>query len=143
MKKQTRSIFQRGLSLQLLVLTVVPLGVLLIIIAVGSVVLHERAMLSGAPMNAQPAPDATLWITLVAPLALIAPLLVALLGLWFGARQIVRPLQNLESRAAAVAHGDYEAIQQSVGGIAEVQDLQAELADMARKVQASQNALRD
>ena len=82
-------------------------------------------------------------MTLVAPLVLLAPLLFALAALWFGARQIVRPLQQLEHKAAAVAAGDFNAIQESVGGISEVQHLQAELAAMSRQVQASQAGLRD
>ncbi len=113
------------------------------VIAVGSVAIHQEAMRASLPPSAQPTPDAALELTLVAPLALIAPLLFALAALWFGARQIVKPLQELESKAAAVAQGDYDTIQHSVGGISEVQHLQSELAEMARKVQASQEGLRD
>ena len=143
MRKGARSFFGRGLSLQLLVLIILPLTVLLMVIAVGSVAIHQQAMRASLPANVQPAPDAALELTLVAPLALIAPLLFALAALWFGARQIVKPLQELESKAAAVAQGDYDTIQDSVGGISEVQHLQSELAEMARKVQASQEGLRD
>lgn len=144
MNKPPRSIFQRGLSLQLMILIIVPLTLLLMIVAVGSVALHDQAMRATEPGgDVDAAPSSELELTLVAPLVLIAPILVALAGLWFGTRQIVRPLQNLESRAAAVAHGDYEAIQESVGGTSEVRHLQSELADMARKVQASQEGLRD
>lgn len=85
----------------------------------------------------------SLQITQVAPLVLVPAFLLALFALWFGARQIVQPLQRLESKAAAVAWGDFEAIKEPVGGIAEVQHLQSELAEMARKVQAAQEGLRD
>jgi signal transduction histidine kinase len=49
----------------------------------------------------------------------------------------------LEDKAASLAWGDFNAIEQSVGGIAEVRHLQMELAEMARKVQAAQEGLHD
>lgn len=85
----------------------------------------------------------SLQVTQVAPLVLVPAFLLALVALWFGARQIVQPLQRLESKAAALAWGDYEAIEEFVGGISEVQHLQTELAEMARKVQAAQEGLHD
>lgn len=81
--------------------------------------------------------------TQVAPLALVPPLLLAIVALWFGIRQIVRPLQTLESRAADLAWGRFDAIEESVGGIAEIRRLQAELIHMARKVKLAQESLRD
>jgi signal transduction histidine kinase len=71
----------------------------------------------------------------------VPALLMALLALWFGARQIVRPLQSLEAKAAKLAWGDFKQIEESVGGIAEIRDLQGELAHMARQVQAAQKSL--
>src|SRR5512136_1721795 len=128
MKKVARSFFQRGLSLQLLVLIILPLTVLLMVLAVGSVAIHQQAMRASLPESAWPtATNPALELTLVAPLVLIAPLLFAIGALWFGARQIIRPLQQLESKAAAVASGDFETIEEPVGGISEVQHLQAEL----------------
>jgi signal transduction histidine kinase len=144
MKKWLRPFSQRGLSLQLLVVIILPLTVLLLVIAVGSVALHQQAMRAALPQSAwQTATDPALELTLVAPLALIAPLLFAFAALWFGARQIVQPLQKLEAKAAALAAGDFETIKEPVGGISEVQHLQAEMAEMARKVQASQAGLHD
>lgn len=81
--------------------------------------------------------------TQMAPLVLVPAFLLALLGLWFGVSQIVQPLQRLEAKAAALAWGDFETIEESVGGISEVQHLQKELAEMARKVQAAQEGLHD
>ncbi len=143
MKRPSPSLLKRGLSLQLLVVIILPLTILLVAIAIGSVAIHQQAMRASLPPGSQPAPGAALELTLVAPLVLIAPLLFALAALWFGARQIVKPLQDLESKAGAVAQGDYETIQQSVGGIPEVQHLQSELAEMAQRVQASQDGLHD
>jgi signal transduction histidine kinase len=77
-----------------------------------------------------------------APLVLAPALIIALVALWFGARQIVRPLQSLEQKASALGWGDFEAINQSVGGVEEIQRLQTELIHMAQKVQAAQRGLR-
>ncbi len=85
----------------------------------------------------------SLQTTQMAPLVLVPAFILALIALWFGTRQIVQPLQKLESEAAALAWGDFEAINESVGGISEVRHLQSELAEMARKVQAAQEGLHD
>jgi signal transduction histidine kinase len=81
--------------------------------------------------------------TQLAPLVLVPAFILALFALWFGARQIVQPLQRLESKAAALAWGDFETIKEPVGGISEVQHLQNELTEMAKKVQAAQEGLHD
>lgn len=85
----------------------------------------------------------SLQLTQMAPLVIVPAFILALIALWFGAKQIVQPLQRLESKAAALAWGDFEAIKESVGGISEVQHLQMELAEMSRKVQAAQEGLHD
>ncbi len=81
--------------------------------------------------------------TLFAPLIFIPILLLSLVALWFGARKIVQPLQNLEERARELAWGDFESIETSVGGIEEIDRLQNTLIYLARKVQAAQESLRD
>jgi signal transduction histidine kinase len=83
----------------------------------------------------------TLRTTQTTPLVLVPALLIAVVALWFGARQIVRPIQNLEARAAKLAWGDFKAIEEPVGGIAEIRHLQAELVGMAHKLQAAQKNL--
>ncbi|MDD2695257.1 MAG: histidine kinase, partial [Anaerolineales bacterium] len=83
----------------------------------------------------------TLRTTQLAPLVLVPVLLLTLLALWFGLRWIVKPLQALEAKAATLAWGEFEAIEQPVGGIAEIRRLQAELIHMARKVKAAQQSL--
>jgi signal transduction histidine kinase len=85
----------------------------------------------------------SLQLTQMAPLVIVPAFILALIALWFGAKQIVQPLQRLESKSAALAWGDFDAIKESVGGISEVQHLQMELAEMSRKVQAAQNGLHD
>ena len=83
----------------------------------------------------------TLRTTQIAPLVLVPVLILAALGLWFGARRIVRPIQKLEARAASLAWGNFTAIEEPVGGIAEIRHLQAELIHMAHKLQEAQRSL--
>ena len=86
--------------------------------------------------------DPLLRTTELAPLVLIPVLVIALVALWFGVRQVVQPLQSLEKKATELGWGDFEAIAEPVGGINEIQRLQAELVHMAHKVQLAQQSLR-
>jgi methyl-accepting chemotaxis protein len=52
----------------------------------------------------------SLQLTQMAPLVMVPAFILALIAIWFGAKQIVQPLQKLESKAAALAWGDFEAI---------------------------------
>lgn len=45
----------------------------------------------------------SLQATQMAPLVVVPAFLLALIALWFGVRQVVQPLQELESKAAALA----------------------------------------
>ncbi len=83
----------------------------------------------------------TLRTTQVAPLVLVPAVLIMLLALWLGARQVVVPLRSLEARAATLVEGNFNTIQQPVGGIAEIQHLQNELIHMANKVKEAQRSL--
>jgi signal transduction histidine kinase len=85
----------------------------------------------------------SLQLTQMAPLVIVPAFILALIALWFVASRIVQPLQKLESKAAALAWGDFETIKEPVGGIAEVQHLQRQLTEMSRKVQAAQEGLHD
>jgi signal transduction histidine kinase len=85
----------------------------------------------------------SLRLTQVAPLVLVPAFLLALIALWFSAKRIIQPLQKLEAKAAALAWGDFDGIKESVGGIAEINQLQNELTEMSRKVQSAQEGLRD
>jgi signal transduction histidine kinase len=101
----------------------------------------DWALVMEEPWQAVATPILT--TTQVAPLVLVPLLLITLAGLWFGASQIVRPLRELEKKSAQLAWGDSSEIEESVGGIAEIRHLQAELAHMAHKVRAAQRSLRD
>ena len=79
---------------------------------------------------------------LIAPLILV-PILLGTLGvLWFGERKVLRPLEMLEQKAAALGRGEFESIEGDVGGIDAVQRLQVELVQMSRKVDRAQRNLR-
>lgn len=86
--------------------------------------------------------DPLLHTTEWAPLVLAPLLLVTLLGLGFGVRQIVQPLQSLAEKATALGWGNFAAIETPVGGIVEIQRLQRELVHMAQKVRSAQQSLR-
>jgi signal transduction histidine kinase len=77
-----------------------------------------------------------------APLVIIPVLILALILLWFVTRRIIQPLQGLEARANELSWGNYEAIETSAGGIAEIRHLQAELVHLAHRVNAYQQGLR-
>lgn len=142
--QSTRPLLWRSLTLRIIATIILPLTLLSMGIAVGSVLYHRWDMSQHLTEEAlQIATDPVLEFTLFAPLVLIPPLLFSVAALWFAAKQIIQPLQELEAKAAALAWGDFDAIKDSVGGISEVQHLQMELAEMSRKVQAAQEGLRD
>jgi len=111
------------------------------VVAFSSIPLTGWALLSDEAWENVGSPS--LQLTQVAPLVLIPAFLLALIALWFSARRIIQPLQKLESKAAALAWGDFEGIKEPVGGISEINQLQNELGEMARKVQSAQEGLRD
>jgi signal transduction histidine kinase len=134
----------RSLTVRLFAMVILPLTLLSMIIAVGSVTLHQMQMREHLTEEAaKTATSPALELTLVAPLVLIPPLLFSVAGLWFVTKQIIQPLQKLESKSAALAWGDFEAIQEPVGGISEIQHLQMELTEMSHKVKAAQEGLHD
>jgi len=142
--KPVHSPFWRSLTLRMFAMVILPMTLLSMVIAIGSVIAHQQEMRRQLSEDAwKIATDPILEFTLIAPLALIPPLLFTVGALWFATKQIIQPLQRLESKAAALAWGDFEAIKESVGGISEVQHLQLELTEMSRKVQAAQEGLRD
>ena len=98
------------------------------------------ALVMGEPWHS--VDNALLRSTLAAPLVLIPVVLVSVVVLAFGIRQIVQPLRRLALSAGELGLGRFEAVEKPVGGIAEIRDLQAELVHMARQVRAAQQSLR-
>ena len=78
-----------------------------------------------------------------APLVLIPGLLLTLGAVWFGIQRIVYPLQRLETQATHLTWGDYTAIEQNVGGIDDIKQLQSTLRHMVKRMQASQDGMRN
>ena len=77
------------------------------------------------------------------PLALLFVALLALVAVSFGALNIVRPLQELDRRARRVAWGDFDAVNEPVGGVQEVDELRITLAQMAERIRTYQAGMRD
>jgi two-component system sensor histidine kinase UhpB len=80
--------------------------------------------------------------TQLAPLVLAPALLLALFALWYAARQIIQPLRKLEKQTEALSRGEFTSIQKPVGGIPEIQNLQAGLVEMSEELSAAQHSLR-
>ncbi len=66
-------------------------------------------------------------LSLLAPFALVPVLILTLLSLWFGARRVIDPLRRLEEAASELPGGSSDAIEQPVGGIAEIEQLRESL----------------
>ncbi|MGC8781846.1 MAG: histidine kinase, partial [Anaerolineae bacterium] len=79
----------------------------------------------------------------ILPLVLLFVAVVALLAVSLGVLNVVRPLQELARRAARVAWGDFDAIEQPVDGVQEIDDLRVTLAQMAERMRAYQRGMRD
>jgi signal transduction histidine kinase len=111
------------------------------VIAFSPVILTGWALVIEEPWDSVANP--LLNTTQLAPLVLVPVLLLALVALWFGARQIIQPLQALETRASDLAWGNYKTIDEPVGGIEEINRLQQTLIHLAEKVQRAQAGLHD
>lgn len=81
-------------------------------------------------------------LSLLGPFALVPVLLLALLSLWYGARRVIEPLRRLEHAASELPGGNADAIEVSMGGITEIEQLRESLGRMSRRVREAQSALR-
>ncbi|GMR10818.1 MAG: hypothetical protein BMS9Abin28_1642 [Anaerolineae bacterium] len=81
-------------------------------------------------------------VSLIAPLVLAPALIVTLIGLWFGATQVVRPLRMLQDRAERTEAAEDGGLGDPVGGIVEIQQLQETFVHMAARLRSTQRALR-
>jgi signal transduction histidine kinase len=77
----------------------------------------------------------------VGPLVMAPLLLVMVIALWFGARQIIQPLQQLEAQAARLAAGHRSPGAPAVGGLEEIRRVQEALVGMADQLHAAQASL--
>ena len=76
-----------------------------------------------------------------APLILIPFVLISVIALWIIIRQVVIPLQKLETQTNTLGKGDYSAVFDDVGGIAEIQSLQNRMAEMTDNLQKARQSL--
>jgi signal transduction histidine kinase len=67
--------------------------------------------------------------------------ILSLLSAYFGLRNIVWPLQKLDYAVAQIGWGDYNAIQQPVGGVSEIEELHLALARMTEQIRQYQQEL--
>lgn len=78
--------------------------------------------------------------TVLLPVVLVLVAVVALGAIYFGVRNVIRPLENLAQAAQRIAFGDYFAAQRRVGGVREIEELRETLNRMAQQVSAAQVA---
>lgn len=78
-----------------------------------------------------------------APLTVLPITLLSVLVLGFGTLRVVRPLQRLRQQTAALPDGDVGQLQQPIGGIREITDLQKTLYEMTIRLRDAQDTLRD
>ncbi len=77
------------------------------------------------------------------PFLLLLAAIVALGAVYFGVRNVIRPLQNLAQAANRIAFGDYRAAERAVGGVREIEDLRETLDGMARQVRDAHDAMQN
>ncbi len=77
------------------------------------------------------------------PLVLLLAAIVALGAIYFGVRNVIRPLGRLSHAANRIAFGDYSAAEPPVGGVREIDELRATLNTMAHQVQQAQLAMQN
>ena len=75
------------------------------------------------------------------PLVFLIVAMGALGAVYFGIRNVVRPLQDLVQAADRIAFGDYHAAEQPVGGVREIEELRETLDAMAQQVRSAQDAM--
>ena len=79
--------------------------------------------------------------SILLPIMLASVGVIALGALYFGVRNVIRPLQELSVAASRIAYGDYRAAQKRVGGVREIEELRETLDAMASQVHAGQEAM--
>lgn len=109
------------------------------VVAYSPVAAYGWALLVEEPWEQVASP--VLQTTHMAPLVMVPVVLLSLLALFFGIRQIVQPLQALATQSSKLGWGDYRAIEKPVGGVSEIRQLQTELIHMAQKLRAAQQSL--
>ncbi|HUW96282.1 MAG TPA: ATP-binding protein [Anaerolineae bacterium] len=83
----------------------------------------------------------TMRYSFLAPMVVLLVALIAFLAIYLVARQVLQPLEELGRRASKIAWGDFSAVGEPVGGIAEIDDLRLTLSQMAHRIHTYQSAM--
>jgi two-component system sensor histidine kinase UhpB len=78
----------------------------------------------------------------VLPALIVAAGVISVIVLYFSVRTIARPLQKLADQASHITGGDFSGLQERVGGVEEIQQLQSALRDMVERIRRYQVSLR-
>ena len=81
--------------------------------------------------------------SLWAPILVLVAAVASLGAIHFGLGRIIHPLQVLGQAASRLAWGDFHAIEEPVGGIDEIHNLQSTLREMAAQIHRYQDGMRD
>ena len=103
-------------------------------IADWSIVIHEPWADAVSPI---------MQVSQMTPLIVVLTAVAALVVIFFGMCYIIHPLQVLEREATRVAWGDFDATEEPVGGVQEIETLRQTLSQMASQIRGYQAALRD
>ncbi len=79
--------------------------------------------------------------SLLTPLVLVPAFVIAVVAIVFVARRVLRPLQQLDEQAERAGQGDYDALEQPIDGISEIQTLHITLAHMADQIRRYQRSI--
>jgi len=78
----------------------------------------------------------------VLPALIVAAGVISVIVIYFSVRTIARPLQRLADQASRITGGDFAALQEHVGGVEEIQQLQTALRDMVERIRRYQASMR-
>jgi signal transduction histidine kinase len=76
-------------------------------------------------------------------LVVLAAATLSVLSAYFGLQRIIQPLERLNRAVGGLGRGDFEAVQQPVGGVQEIEELQLALTEMAQQIRRYQQELQD
>ena len=77
----------------------------------------------------------------VLPVLIVSAGVLTVIILYFSVRTIARPLQRLADQASHITGGDFSSLQENVGGVEEIQQLQSALRDMVERIRRYQVSL--
>ncbi|MBM4431223.1 MAG: sensor histidine kinase, partial [Chloroflexi bacterium] len=78
----------------------------------------------------------------VLPTLVVAAGLLSVIVMFFSVRTIARPLQQLADQASHITGGEFTGMEERVGGVEEIQQLQTALRDMVERIRRYQASMR-